>query len=71
MSISNPHDVIFKQTESHIENAVDYIKGTCPVELVKNLDFTTLCLDETSYTTEELKEKQEPQKEKPPITRAA
>ena len=55
MSITNPHDLIFKQTESHIENAIDYIKGTCPERLVKNLDLTTLKLEESSYTTDELK----------------
>ena len=56
MGITNPHDLIFKQTESHIKNATDYIKGTCPKELVKNLDFTTLELEESSYITNELKE---------------
>ena len=56
MGITNPHDLIFKQTQSHIENAIDYIKGTCPEKLVKNLDLTTLELEESSYTTDELKE---------------
>ena len=56
MSITNPHDLIFKQTQRHIENAVDYIKGTFPQNLVKNLDLAKLKLEESSYTTEELKE---------------
>ena len=56
MSITNPHDLIFKQTESHLENAIDYLRGTCPPELIKNLNLDTLKLDESSYTTEELKE---------------
>ena len=56
MSITNPHDLIFKQTESHLENAKDYIRGICPSELVKNLDLEKLQLDESSYITEELSE---------------
>ena len=56
MAITNPHDLIFKQTESHIENAIDYIKGTCPEKLVKNLNLTMLKIEESSYTTDELKE---------------
>jgi predicted transposase/invertase (TIGR01784 family) len=56
MSITNPHDLIFKQTQRHIENAIDYIKGTFPKNLVKNLDLAKLKLEESSYTTEELKE---------------
>jgi predicted transposase/invertase (TIGR01784 family) len=56
MSITNPHDLIFKQTESHIENAMDYIRGTFPKNIVQNLDLTTLTLEQSSYTTEELKE---------------
>ena len=56
MSITNPHDLIFKQTESHLENAIDYLRETCPPELIKNLNLDTLKLDESSYTTEELKE---------------
>jgi len=56
MTITNPHDLIFKQTESHIENAMDYIKGTFPKNIVKNFDLTTLKMEESSYTTEELKE---------------
>lgn len=56
MNVKNPHDLIFRQIESHIENAIDYIRGTCPLEFVQNLDMTTLCLDESSYTTTELKE---------------
>ena len=56
MSITNPHDLIFKQTESHLENAKDYLRGTCPPELIKNLNLEKLKLEESSYTTEELSE---------------
>ena len=56
MSITNPHDLIFKQIESLKENAIDYIREVCPPEFIQNLYLDTLSLYESSYTTEELKE---------------
>jgi predicted transposase/invertase (TIGR01784 family) len=56
VSITNPHDLFFKEVESRRENVIDLIQGTCPPDLVNNLDFSTLSPDKTSYTTEELKE---------------
>lgn len=56
MSVNNPHDRIFKEIESIRENAADFIAGTFPDDLKKNLDLSTLELDNTSYLSEDLQE---------------
>jgi len=56
MDISNPHDKFFKQTFSNIEAAKDFITGTFPENILKNLDLSTLELDTNTYTDSELKE---------------
>lgn len=55
MKLHNPHDTVFKEVQSNIENAKDFIKGFYPAEIVSNIDFNALELDKTSYTTKELK----------------
>ncbi|MEW5815072.1 MAG: Rpn family recombination-promoting nuclease/putative transposase, partial [Spirochaetota bacterium] len=56
MPIQNPHDKFFKETFSDKANAADFIKGTCPPEVLKNLVLSTLTLEKSSYIDEELKE---------------
>ncbi len=55
MGIINPHDAFFKEIFSDKENTVDFIQGVLPEELKKDLDLSTLTLDNNSYVDEELK----------------
>ncbi|MEW6620615.1 MAG: Rpn family recombination-promoting nuclease/putative transposase [bacterium] len=48
MEISNPHDAFFKEVFSNKENADDFINATLPEDLKKNLDLSTLELDNNS-----------------------
>ncbi len=56
MEILNPHDKFFKETFSIRENAIDFLSGTFPPEILKKLDLSTLTQDNNSYIDEELKE---------------
>ncbi|MEW6608990.1 MAG: Rpn family recombination-promoting nuclease/putative transposase [bacterium] len=56
MEISNPHDSFFKEIFSNKENASNFIHSILPDALKKNLDLSTLELDNNSYIDEELKE---------------
>ncbi len=54
-SIQNPHDQLFKETFSHVENAVGFFQSYLPVELRDRLDWTTLKLQPGKYTDEALR----------------
>ncbi|MEW6617983.1 MAG: Rpn family recombination-promoting nuclease/putative transposase [bacterium] len=56
MEITNPHDSFFKEIFSKKENASDFINSILPDVLKKNLDLSTLELDNNSYVNEELQE---------------
>ena len=56
MNVTSSHDKFFKEIFSNKEEAVELLKGSLPKELVKNIDFSTLKADNTSYINEELKE---------------
>ncbi|WP_347275375.1 Rpn family recombination-promoting nuclease/putative transposase [Candidatus Kuenenia sp.] len=56
MEIINPHDKFFKETFSIRENAIDFVSGTFPPEILKKLDLSTLTQDNNSYIDEELRE---------------
>ncbi|WP_169703963.1 Rpn family recombination-promoting nuclease/putative transposase [Candidatus Kuenenia stuttgartensis] len=56
MEILNPHDKFFKETFSIRENAIDFLSGRFPPEILKKLDLSTLTQDNSSYIDEELKE---------------
>lgn len=49
------HDALFKYTEGSLENAIDFIKGIFPSEIVNNINFNSFELDKTEYTDEKLK----------------
>ena len=50
--VDNAHDQFFKETFTNKENAIDFIQGTFPKEISKNLDFNTIELDHQSYVDE-------------------
>ena len=54
--ISNPHDKFFKEIITDKENALDFLKAVLPAKLCKNLDFSTLGIDNNSYVDEDLSE---------------
>jgi len=54
-NLTHPHDHFFKQVFSRKEEVTDFIKGTFPKYLVKNLKLETLQLDSTSYVDKTLK----------------
>ncbi len=56
MIVENPHDKIFKGFQSIKENAIDFIRGTFPKELLNNLNIESLKLDNNSYISKELEE---------------
>ena len=56
MELANSHDKFFKEIFSNKENAVDILRGTLPKNITKNINFTTLTTDNTSYIDEELQE---------------
>ncbi len=56
MKIIKAHDKFFKEIFSNKEEAIGLLQNTLPKEIVKNIDFQTLKLDNTNYVTEELKE---------------
>ena len=56
MEILNPHDKFFKETFSIRENAIDFLSGRFPPEILKKLDLSTLTQDNSSYIDEELRE---------------
>ena len=56
MEVFNPHDKFFKETFSIRENAIDFLRGTFPPEILKKLDLSTLTQDNSSYIDEELRE---------------
>jgi predicted transposase/invertase (TIGR01784 family) len=56
MEVFNPHDKFFKETFSIRENAIDFLSGTFPPEILKKLDLSTLTQDNSSYIDEELRE---------------
>ncbi|HOV13431.1 MAG TPA: Rpn family recombination-promoting nuclease/putative transposase, partial [Spirochaetota bacterium] len=51
----NPHDAIFKENFSKLENAVDLINNVLPKEIRDGIDFKTLVLENDSYTDRKLK----------------
>ncbi|MFU8781482.1 MAG: Rpn family recombination-promoting nuclease/putative transposase, partial [Kiritimatiellia bacterium] len=53
--INNPHDQLFKETFSHVENAAAFFQNYLPAELRDRLDFRTLKLAPGSYTDEALR----------------
>ncbi len=56
MDIPNPHDKFLKETFSKQENVTDFIRGTFPENILKNLDLSSLVLDNNSSIDEELNE---------------
>ncbi len=54
-SIQNPHDHLFKETFSHVENAVGFFQNYLPAELRDRLDWNTLALQPGKYTDEALR----------------
>jgi predicted transposase/invertase (TIGR01784 family) len=54
MRINNPHDKVFKEVESIKENARDLLQAFLPAQVLKQLDLSTLELDNHSYTDEKL-----------------
>ena len=55
MEVNNPHDAFFIENFSNKEIASSFIRGTFPVNIVNNLDLTTLQIDNNTYSDEELK----------------
>lgn len=53
--IINPHDKFIKQLLSHKEVAIDFFKESLPGSLVRNIDFETLTLLDTSFISRRLK----------------
>jgi len=53
-SIQNPHDQLFKEAFSHVENAVVFFQNYLPAELRDRLDWDTLKLQPGKYTDEAL-----------------
>ena len=51
----NPHDAIFKENFSKLENAIDLINNVLPKEIKDGIDFKTLVLENDSYTDKKLK----------------
>jgi predicted transposase YdaD len=43
-TINNPHDQLFKEAFSHVENAAAFFQNYLPSELRDRLDFSTLKL---------------------------
>jgi predicted transposase/invertase (TIGR01784 family) len=54
--IKQPHDKLFKQVFSEASNAVDFIRGIFPKELLSKLNLETIVLENSSYITKNLKE---------------
>ena len=50
------HDIFFKHTFSIKENAVDFASHVLPAEINAKLDYSTICLENTSYVDKELSE---------------
>ncbi len=51
----NPHDAIFIENFSKIENAIDLVSAVLPQTVKDKIDFNTLVLDKDSYTDKKLK----------------
>ena len=52
----NPHDKFFKEVFSRKGEVVNFIESFLPAEIVKNIKFDKLILDNNSYVDQELKE---------------
>jgi len=52
----NPHDKFFKEVFSRKEEVQDFIRGFLPENLVRNIKFEALELDNNSYVDEKLQE---------------
>jgi predicted transposase/invertase (TIGR01784 family) len=50
------HDVFFKQTFSIKEHAVDYLRHVLPDEINDGVDYSSLCLENSSYVDDQLSE---------------
>ena len=50
------HDIFFKHTFSIKEHAVDFASHVLPSEIDAKLDYSTICLENTSYVDKELSE---------------
>ncbi len=50
------HDIFFKHTFSIKEHAVDFASHVLPAEINAKLDYSTICLENTSYVDKELSE---------------
>lgn len=55
-SIENIHDNFFRKVFSEIENVETFLESVLPEGLRRQLDFTEMALDPTSYISEEYKE---------------
>jgi len=56
MGQQTPHDRFFHEVLSNKENAVDFLQGVLPNDLLRHLDVQCLIQDETKYTDEQLDE---------------
>ncbi|MEW5816015.1 MAG: Rpn family recombination-promoting nuclease/putative transposase [Spirochaetota bacterium] len=56
MAIQNPHDKFFKEIFSVRENALDFIQGILPSDIITKFDLTSLTLDQNNYVDERLDE---------------
>jgi hypothetical protein len=54
-TIQNPHDQLFMETFSHVENAVGFFQSYLPADLRDRLDWDTLALQPGKYTDEALR----------------
>jgi len=54
--IVNPHDKLFKEMQSVIENSRDLIESVFPGEILNNLNLDTLANDNNSYVDPDLRE---------------
>jgi len=46
----NPHDAIFIENFSKVENAIDLVNAVLPQPIKDKIDFNTLVLEKDSYT---------------------
>lgn len=56
MNKNNPHDNFFKEIFTVLENAIDFLMGILPEDILHELDISSLRLDNNSYVDEELDE---------------
>ncbi len=54
-SIQNPHDHLFKETFSHVEDAVGFFQNYLPADIGDRLDWKTIKLEPGKYTDETLR----------------